>query len=245
MTHANGGGGMLQIILAYVAGLASLMNPCVLPLLPIVAASALQDTRYGPMFLAAGLGLASTLVGFFLTVFGSVIGLDQRALTNIGAVLLILFGAVMLLPARLSPFVAMSGLAARAQGVSMRLGGSPVANFGAGAALGVAWSPCIGPTMGAAIALAATGQDLAWAGAIMAAYGAGIASLMITLAYGGRAVVLRRKGQLQTLAPMALRLFAVTAIGLGLMLLTHAHIALEVWLIKVMPDWLLALSTSV
>lgn len=235
---------MLQVIFAYVAGLATLLNPCVLPLLPIVAASALQDMRYGPLFLAAGLGAASTLVGFLLTVFGTVIGLDQGALTQIGAVLLIIFGTMMLLPARLSPFVAITGVAARAQGLSMRLAGSPAANFAAGAALGVAWSPCIGPTMGAAIALAATGQDLAWAGAIMTAYGLGIASLMIALAYGGRAVVMRRKGRLQSMAPMALRLFAVTAIGLGLMLFTHAHIALEIWLIGIMPDWLLALSTS-
>jgi cytochrome c-type biogenesis protein len=236
---------MFQIILAYLAGLATLLNPCVLPLLPIVAASALQDNRFGPIYLAVGLGLASTLVGFTLTVFGNVIGLDQGALTQIGAVLLIVFGAVMLMPARLSPFVAMAGVAARGQGLSMRLAGSPAANFGAGAALGVAWSPCIGPTMGAAIALAATGQDLTWAGAIMAAYGAGIASLMIALAYGGRAVVQRRKGRLQAMAPIALQLFAVTAIGLGLMLLTHAHIALEIWLIRIMPDWVLALSTSI
>jgi cytochrome c-type biogenesis protein len=236
---------MLHILFAYLAGLATLLNPCVLPLLPIVAASALQDTRYGPLFLAAGLGAASTLVGFLLTVFGTVIGLDQQALTQLGAVLLIIFGTLMLLPARLSPFAAMTGVAARAQGLSMRLAGSPAANFGAGAALGVAWSPCIGPTMGAAIALAATGQNLAWAGAIMAAYGLGIASLMIALAYGGRAVVMRRKGRLQALAPMAMRLFAVTAIGLGLMLITHAHIALEIWLIGIMPDWLLALSTAV
>lgn len=235
---------MLQIILAYVAGLATLLNPCVLPILPIVAASALQDSRFGPIFLAAGLGLTSTLVGFLLTVFGTVIGLNQAALTQIGAVFLILFGAVILLPARWSPFAAMTGVAARAQGVSMRLAGNPFANFGAGAALGVAWSPCIGPTMGAAIALAATGQSLTWAGAIMAAYGAGTASLMIALAYGGRAMVQRRKGRLQAMAPLALRLFAVTAIGLGLILLTHAHVALEIWLIGIMPDWLLALSTT-
>jgi cytochrome c-type biogenesis protein len=233
---------MVQIILAYLAGLATLLNPCVLPLLPIVAVSAIQHSRAGPIFLAAGLGLTSTVVGFSVTVFGTVIGLDQRLLTQIGAVLLITFGTVMLVPARFSPFVL---LAARVQGGNAARPNGAGSNFWAGAALGLAWSPCIGPTMGAAIALAATGQDLAWAGAIMAAYGLGIASLMIALAYGGRAVVQRRKGRLQAIAPMALRLFALTAIALGLILLTHAHIALEIWLIGVMPDWFLALSTAI
>lgn len=236
---------MVQIILAYLAGLATMLNPCVLPLLPIVAASAVQDTRAGPIYLAAGLGLTSTVVGFSLTVFGTVIGLDQRMLTQIGAVLLIAFGAVMLMPARFSPFVMLGAVAARVQGgYSARLNGAG-ANFLAGAALGLGWSPCIGPTMGAAIALAATGQDLVWVGAIMAAYGLGIASLMIALAYGGRAVVQRRKGRMQAIAPMALRLFAVTAICLGLILLTHAHVALEIWLIGIMPDWFLALSSAI
>lgn len=236
---------MLQIFLSYLAGIATLLNPCVLPLLPIVAASAMQEARGGPIYLAAGLAVASTLTGFVLTVFGAALGLDQGLLTQIGAVLLIGFGTVMLLPARLSPFAALAGVAGRAQMVSMQLSGSPFAQFGAGAALGLAWSPCIGPTMGAAIALASTGQNLAISFAIMAAYGAGIATLMIALAYGGRAALARRKGRLQALAPAALRIFAITAIGLGLMLLTHAHLALEAWLVGIMPDWLLALSTSI
>lgn len=236
---------MLQIFLSYLAGIATLLNPCVLPLLPIVAASALQDTRGGPIYLAAGLAMASTATGFVLTVFGAAIGLDQGVLTQIGAVLLIAFGGVMLLPARLSPFAALAGVAGRAQQVSMGLSGSPPALFGAGAALGLAWSPCIGPTMGAAIALASTGQNLGMSFAIMAAYGAGIATLMIALAYGGRAALARRKGRMQALAPMALRIFAITSIGLGVMLLTHAHLALEAWAVGILPDWLLALSTSI
>jgi len=236
---------MFQIILAYLAGLATLLNPCVLPLLPIVAASALQDTRGGPVYLAAGLAVTSTLVGFLVTVFGHAIGLDQALLTQIGALMLIVFGAVMLMPAHLSPFAALAGVAARAQGASMQLSGHPAALFGAGAALGLAWSPCIGPTMGAAIALASTGQELPRAFAIMAAYGAGIASLMNLLAYGGRAVLARRKARLQALAPAALRIFAVIAILIGLALLTHAHIALEIWLLDHMPDWLLSLSTAI
>lgn len=245
MSPKQGGIFLLQIGLAYIAGIATLLNPCVLPLLPIIAASALQDRRVGPLYLAAGLALASTAVGFGLSVFGASLGLDQGALTQIGAVILIAMGAVMLMPARLSPFAAFAGLAGRAQSASMQLSGSPAALFGAGAALGLAWSPCIGPTMGAAIALAATGQDLAQSFAIMAAYGAGIATLMVALAYGGRAALARRKGRLQALAPAALRIFAFTAIGLGLVLLTHAHLALEAWLVGIMPDWLLALSTSI
>ncbi len=236
---------MLTLLLAYLAGIATLLNPCVLPLLPIVAASALQDGRGGPVYLAVGLASASTAVGFALSALGTVLGLDAGILTQVGAALLIVFGVVMLLPARMSPFTALAGVGARAQSLSMGLSGSPAANFGAGAALGLAWSPCIGPTMGAAVALASTGQNLAWAFAIMAAYGLGIASLMILLAYGGRAVLARRKGALALLAPKALRIFAVTAIVLGIMLLTHAHLALEAWLVAQMPDWFLSLSTAI
>ncbi|TMV51775.1 cytochrome c biogenesis protein CcdA, partial [Thioclava sp. BHET1] len=47
----------MELILGYAAGLLTLINPCVLPVLPIVLASALQASRFGPLALAAGLSL--------------------------------------------------------------------------------------------------------------------------------------------------------------------------------------------
>ena len=56
----------MDLILAYLAGLLTLINPCVLPVLPIVLASALQQDRRAPMALAAGMSLSFVVLGLSL-----------------------------------------------------------------------------------------------------------------------------------------------------------------------------------
>ena len=48
----------MEIVLAYGAGLLTLINPCVLPVVPIVLATALQASRFGPVALTAGMSLS-------------------------------------------------------------------------------------------------------------------------------------------------------------------------------------------
>ena len=110
----------------------------------------------------------------------------KLACLKLGAVFLIFFGVIILLPAKLSPFRILSGSVSGANNMAMRLRGSPIASTAAGAALGVTWSPCIGPTMGAAVALASTGDQLLLSFAIMLSYGLGIGTLFLLLAYGGQ-----------------------------------------------------------
>ena len=61
---------------AYAAGLLTLVNPCVLPLLPIVIAAAFQSSRFGPLMLAAGLTLSFAVIGVGVTAFGDLAGID-------------------------------------------------------------------------------------------------------------------------------------------------------------------------
>ncbi len=74
------------------------------------------------------------------------------------------------------------------------------AEFGGGALLGAVWSPCIGPTLGAAIALASTGEDLGRAAAVMAAFAAGVASLILAAAYGLRGWLRRNMARMVALS---------------------------------------------
>ena len=82
--------------LGLLAGALSTLSPCVLPLIPILMASALAAHRLGPLALAAGLGLSFAAIGIFLAAAGASLGLDDDVLRKIAAVLLIAFGVVML-----------------------------------------------------------------------------------------------------------------------------------------------------
>ena len=63
--------------LGYLAGLLSTLSPCVLPLVPILIATAAAAHAFGPYALALGLMLSFSLVGIFLATLGASLGLDQ------------------------------------------------------------------------------------------------------------------------------------------------------------------------
>jgi cytochrome c biogenesis protein CcdA len=89
---------MAGIGLALLAGLLSTLSPCVLPLIPIVLATALGEHRFGPLALAAGLALSFVVIGLFVATIGFAAGVDQEVFRTISAVLLLVVGAVLLVP---------------------------------------------------------------------------------------------------------------------------------------------------
>ena len=82
---------MLELIFAYGAGLLTLINPCVLPVLPIVLVSALNADRRGPIALAAGMSLSFVAFGMLVASAGHAIGLNERLLAQVGAAMMIGF----------------------------------------------------------------------------------------------------------------------------------------------------------
>ena len=89
-------GDVMDLVLGYLAGLLTLINPCVLPVLPIVLATAVQAHKLGPVAVAAGMSLSFVALGMFVTVAGYALGLDETMIANGGAVLMIGFGLVLL-----------------------------------------------------------------------------------------------------------------------------------------------------
>ena len=105
----------MDLVFAYGAGLLTLINPCVLPVLPIVLATALQASRWGPVALATGMSLSFAILGVAVSAFGHAVGLNADDIAQVGAVLMILFGLVLLVPQASAVFsTATAGFAARA-----------------------------------------------------------------------------------------------------------------------------------
>ena len=117
--------------------------------------------------------------------------------------------------------------------------------FLAGALLGAVWSPCIGPTLGAAISLAAQGQDLLRAGTIMTAFAAGVSTLILILAYGARSTLAPRQAALRRLAVRAKPLMGATFVLIGLALWFRLNHRVDAWLLDVLPPWLVDFSVSI
>lgn len=233
------------IAFALLAGLLSTLSPCVLPLVPIVLAAAASEHRLGPVALAAGLALSFTGIGLFVATVGFAIGLDGDLFRSLGAVLLVLVGLVLLLPALQARAAALVGpLSAWGE---RRLGGVAgrglAGQFAVGLLLGAAWSPCVGPTLGAASLLAARGENLGAVTLTMLAFGIGAAAPLALLGLLSREALLAWRGGIAGFGRVAKAAMGAVLIALGLLVLGGLDKRAEAWAVAASPDWLTALTT--
>ena len=111
-----------HLVLALAAGGLSTLNPCVFPLLPLVVGGSLQAHRAGPVFMGMGMVASFALIGLLLGVAGPALGIDGDSIRTTGGALLLLVGAVMLVPALNDHFTRlMTPLATGADGLSSRI----------------------------------------------------------------------------------------------------------------------------
>ena len=232
--------------IALIAGLLTTLSPCVLPLVPILMGSAVTAHRLGPWALACGVALSFTLAGVFLASVGASLGLDGETFRQVAALLLIVFGLT-LLSARLQALLAAatagltgSGNALLSQFLLDGLGGQ----FVLGLLLGVVWSPCVGPTLGAATTLASQGRNLAQVSLLMAVFGLGASAPMLLIGSLSRATLLWLRGSLIKAGQRGRQVLGIALLLLGALILSHADHRLEAWLLDNSPAWLTALTTK-
>jgi cytochrome c-type biogenesis protein len=233
--------------LAFVAGGLSTLSPCVLPILPILLASAVAAHRLGPYALAGGLTLSFTLVGMLIASLGSAVGLDQTTLRTAGALLLLAFGLILISPRLQERFaLAASGVSGAGQGLlaKVTLDGLP-GQFILGLLLGVVWSPCVGPTLGAAITLASQGRDLAQVTVLMALFGLGAGVPLASLGLLSRQATMRIRNRLLVAGKFGKQVLGGVMILLGGLILSGADKRFEAWVLDHAPGWLVQATTSI
>jgi len=233
--------------LSVIAGILSTLSPCVLPLVPILVGTALTAHRLGPLFLASGLAVSFTVVGLFLATVGVMIGLDQGIFRNVAAGLLIVFGLVLLSGRLQQRFAAAtSGLSDTGQPLMERISGdSLTGQFLLGLVLGVVWSPCVGPTLGATMTLASQGESLIHAAVVMALFGIGAGLPLILLGSLSHQAMLRFKSKLSATGKTGKLLLGALLLILGILIVTGLDKTFEAWMLIHAPEWLTRLTTSV
>jgi cytochrome c-type biogenesis protein len=231
--------------LSALAGLLTTLSPCVLPLVPILVSSALGAHRFGPLALAAGVASAFAVLGVLLAAFGAALGLDTGVLRTAGAALFVALG-ILLLSSRLQErFAALtSGVSAAGGTLLARLSFDGIAGqFALGVLLGTVWTPCVGPTLGAAVTLASRGRDLGQIALLMAVFGIGASAPLLAIGALSRTALARSRGSLRALGVWGRRALGATLLALGVLTLSHADRSLESWLLDHSPAWLTALTT--
>lgn len=237
----------LNPLLGFAAGALTILSPCVLPLVPIVLGSAAHAHRWGPLALAAGLVVSFTATGFLVATVGVAAGLDGEMLRTAGAVMLLAAGIALLVPhvqtAITRAATPLADWANAKQAGMERFGLAGQAAIGA--LLGLVWTPCVGPTLGAATALAAQGTDLAAVAITMGAFGLGIASVLLVLALATRTMLSRWRGRMMAAGGSGKRVLGALLSVVGVLILTGTDRMIEGLLVEASPDWLIDLTTMI
>lgn len=231
--------------LAFLAGLLSVLSPCVLPLLPLVLGAAASEHRFGPLALAGGLALSFVAIGLFVATIGFGLGLDTGIFRTGAAILMILFGLVLMLPAAQTRLAVAAG--PLSNWTETRFGGLSTAGlsgqFGVGLLLGAVWSPCVGPTLGAASLLASQGHDLGAVALTMFLFGLGAALPLCVLGTLSRATLVGWRDRMMSLGKGLKVALGLILVVTGLAIVLGADKALETLLVDASPDWLTRLTT--
>lgn len=232
--------------LAILAGILSILSPCVLPLLPIVLGAATSEHRYAPLALAAGLALSFTTIGLFVATIGFTIGLDADLFRQAAAIMMVVIGVMLATPQLSVRFATAAGPISN--WTEQRLGGfshrGVSGQFGVGLLLGAVWAPCVGPTLGAASVLAAQGRDLGAVSLTMLAFGVGAAAPLALLGLASREALLRWRGRMMNAGGALKTAFGGFLAVMGAAILLGLDKQIEAVLVAWSPAWLTTLTTA-
>lgn len=183
-----------SIALAFAAGLVSFLSPCCLPLVPgyLAAVSGhdgpAAERRLDPRLIGrsllfiASFSVMFVVLGLTATAIGSFLFQNQSTLEKVAGLAIIAMGALFIA----SVFIVRLNRDWHPQGLLQRASsGGPVV---VGVAFAIAWTPCIGPTLGAILGLAASGQSEAQGAGLLAVYSAGLAVPFLASAVAFNAV---------------------------------------------------------
>jgi cytochrome c-type biogenesis protein len=225
------------IPLAFLAGILGVLSPCVWPLIPIVMGSAAGKSRFGPYALALGLSVSFAVAGTLLSFLLVNAHLDPELFRYFAALLLVL-AALTLISSRLGEWISikLSSLTARFSPADDDRAGW-VGQFSLGLLLGLVWLPCVGPTLGAAIALASMGQQMGTAFIVMLSFGLGTALVLLIAGLASAQALKKLKPEMLQNSVKVKKMLGWLLMMLGLLVLTGLDKQLEVFALAVIPDW--------
>jgi cytochrome c biogenesis protein CcdA/thiol-disulfide isomerase/thioredoxin len=231
----------LLILFGFIAGAATALSPCVLPVLPIALSAGATGGRRRPLGIVAGLAVSFTFATVALVYVISALGLPNDFLRKLAIVVLLGFGIVLMIPklaARVEAW--MSQFAARSSSGNKVTGDGFWSGTAVGVSLGLLYAPCAGPILAGVITVSASQSFSAGRLAVAFSYGIGSAVVLYFLMLGGRKVV----------APLAKRGTALQVtmgavmVVVALAMLGNYDIKFQNQIATGLPNWLVDPSKS-
>ena len=231
---------MLLITFAFLAGVVTVLSPCILPVLPVVLSGSVDGGKKRPWGIIAGFISSFTVFTLTLGLITRALGIPADALRIVAGLTILVFGIVMVVPSLKERFSSFAGtLSTKEQG--RHAGGKKTANgfgpgFALGTSLGLVWTPCVGPIMASVIALSISGQTDMGSVFITLAFSAGTAVPLLLIMKGGREL-LNRFSFLASNTDRIQRLFGALMMLTAVALFTGADRQFQTWVLDIFPNY--------
>jgi cytochrome c-type biogenesis protein len=220
----------LSVGLAFASGIATVLSPCILPVLPIIIGRSIQSHRYGPIALVGGLVAGFAVVGSLLGFTASWLTELTDLLRYIAIAVLFVMGIFSIFPQLGYRFFHLFSFTSNPS--SIGLGGE----FLLGTQLGLLWTPCAGPVLASILVLAAVQHQPLMAFGLLTIYGLGAAVPMLILAYGGRYLrdrLLKLRSHSTKIQKIGGIIITLTALAM----LLGLDVQIQLWLAPLFPSF--------
>lgn len=229
---------LLLIGFAFLAGIVTVLSPCILPVLPVILSGSVGGGKARPWGIITGFTVSFTVFTLTLSSLVQAFGIDPDVLRWVAAALILGFGVVLVVPVLKDAFMAWTtALVSRSTTVKT---GKPAGGYWSGVVLGLGlglvWTPCVGPIMASVISLALSQAVDASSVFITLAYTLGTALPLFLIMQGGRSL-LNRFPWFTTHASGIQRGFGVLMMVTALALFTGADRAFSTWILTTFPSY--------
>lgn len=209
--------GITNIALAVGAGVASVLSPCVLPVIPVIVAGAERKDRLRPLLIVLGLSLTFMAMGAVSSLFGALLVGRTRTIELAGASVIMVMGILLLFNVNIfKRLYRLSNIRVNGEG---RFSGLVL-----GMALGLVWVPCIGPLLSSILAMVGTSGELLRGIILLGFYSLGLAIPMLAVAYSSHLLQSRLRAVAQHEA-LVRYVTGSILVAFGLYSILHGNIA--------------------
>lgn len=226
----------MTLFFAFVAGVVTVLSPCVLPLLPVILANSAIGGRLRPVGVIVGFAVFFSAITLLLSLLVRQFSLSPDAHRTTAALIFIVMGLVLAIPALKARFEMLAAPIAN----PFALAGGSSSGFGGGvmvgAGLGLAWTPCVGPIMASVITLALNQQTTFSSALTAVAFSLGTAIPMgLAVLFGHR--LYSRIGFLKHNSARIQQVMGILILAVGLAIWFGVDRTIQIALFRAFPGW--------
>lgn len=229
---------ILLISFAFLAGLVTILSPCILPILPIVLSSSIggeNTDRSRPLGVITGFVASFTFFTLFLSTIVKSVGISPDTLRFLSVFVIAGFGLSFLFPKFQllveRVFSKLAQLVPQASRKSGFIGGIFI-----GLSLGLLWTPCVGPILASVISLAITGTVTTDAFILTLSYSLGTAIPMFCIMLGGQQA-LQKVPWLATNTVRIQKIFGIIMILTALAIYSNLDRSFQTFILNAFPQY--------